>query len=145
MATEVLMPKLGLTMTEGTIEKWYKKEGDAVKKGEMLFAVATDKLTNDVEADTDGTLLKIITGEGDTADCFGLHVTLMKQIARGGADGIPPFVRILFRAAMFIHIEGVSGGGTRRKADSGPNVKKAGFDAAGSEIIDYCIHTLFLD
>lgn len=69
MANAVLMPKLGLTMTEGTIEKWYKNVGDTVKKGENLFAVATDKLTNDVEADCDGVLLKIITGEGDTADC----------------------------------------------------------------------------
>ena len=46
MATEVLMPKLGLTMTEGTIEEWKYKEGDAVKKGDILFSVATDKLTN---------------------------------------------------------------------------------------------------
>jgi len=69
MATEVLMPKMGLTMTEGTIEEWKKKEGDAVKVGDILFSVATDKLTNDVEADTDGTLLKIVYGEGQTAAC----------------------------------------------------------------------------
>lgn len=69
MANAVLMPKLGLTMTEGTIEKWYKNVGDTVKTGEVLFAVATDKLTNDVESDCDGVLLKIITAEGDTADC----------------------------------------------------------------------------
>ena len=60
MATEVLMPKLGLTMTEGTIEEWKFKEGDAVKKGDILFSVATDKLTNDVEAEEDGVLLKIL-------------------------------------------------------------------------------------
>lgn len=69
MATEVLMPKMGLTMTEGTIEEWKKKEGDAVKVGDVLFSVATDKLTNDVECDTDGTLLKILFGEGETVDC----------------------------------------------------------------------------
>ncbi|WP_458397608.1 biotin/lipoyl-containing protein, partial [Anaerotignum sp.] len=51
MVTEVLMPKFGLTMTEGTIEEWKVKEGDSVKKGDVLFSVATDKLTNDVEAD----------------------------------------------------------------------------------------------
>ena len=45
MATEVLMPKMGLTMTEGTIEEWKFKEGDTVKKGDILFSVATDKLT----------------------------------------------------------------------------------------------------
>lgn len=69
MATEVLMPKMGLTMTEGTIEEWKKKEGDAVKAGDVLYSVATDKLTNDVECDTDGTLLKILFGEGETVAC----------------------------------------------------------------------------
>ena len=69
MATEVLMPKMGLTMTEGTIEEWKKHEGDAVKKGDVLFSVATDKLTNDVECDTDGILLKILYGEGETVEC----------------------------------------------------------------------------
>ena len=69
MATEVLMPKLGLTMTEGTIEEWKYKEGDAVKKGDILFSVATDKLTNDVECEEDGTLLKILLPEGETAPC----------------------------------------------------------------------------
>ena len=65
MATEVLMPKLGLTMTEGTIEEWKFKEGDTVKKGDILFSVATDKLTNDVEAEEDGVLLKILLPEGE--------------------------------------------------------------------------------
>ena len=69
MATKVLMPKLGLTMTEGTIEEWKFKEGDAVKAGDVLFSVATDKLTNDIESDTDGILLKILLSEGETAPC----------------------------------------------------------------------------
>ena len=69
MVTEVLMPKLGLTMTEGTIEEWKKKEGDAVQAGDVLFSVATDKLTNDIEADTGGILLKILVGEGGVAEC----------------------------------------------------------------------------
>ncbi len=63
------MPKLGLTMTEGTIEEWKFKEGDTVKKGDILFSVATDKLTNDVECDADGVLLKILVGAGETAPC----------------------------------------------------------------------------
>ena len=69
MAQEVLMPKLGLTMTEGTIEEWKYKEGDSVKKGDILFSVATDKLTNDVEAEVDGVLLKILLPEGEAAPC----------------------------------------------------------------------------
>lgn len=69
MATEVLMPKLGLTMTEGTIEEWKFSEGSAVKKGDILFSVATDKLTNDIECETDGVLIKILYPEGETAPC----------------------------------------------------------------------------
>ena len=57
MAHEILMPKLGLTMTEGTVEEWKFKEGDTVKKGDILLSVATDKLTNDVESEVDGVLL----------------------------------------------------------------------------------------
>ena len=69
MATEVLMPKLGLTMTEGTIDEWKKKVGDAVAKGEILFSVETDKLTNDVEAEADGVLLAITVPAGETVAC----------------------------------------------------------------------------
>ena len=69
MATELLMPKLGLTMTEGTIDEWKKKEGDTVQKGEIIYSVATDKLTNDVESDADGVLLKILVAEGETVPC----------------------------------------------------------------------------
>ena len=60
MATEVLMPKLGLTMTEGTVQEWYKKEGDPVKKGEVICLIASEKLTMEVEAEADGFLTKII-------------------------------------------------------------------------------------
>ena len=54
MAKVVVMPKLGLTMTEGTVSSWLKKEGDAVKEGEPLFEVETDKLTNTIEASATG-------------------------------------------------------------------------------------------
>lgn len=66
MATEVIMPKLGLTMTEGKIIDWLKQEGDPVKQGEALFVVETDKVTLDVEALISGTLLKIVVGSGQT-------------------------------------------------------------------------------
>ena len=69
MATELLMPKLGLTMTEGTIDEWKKKVGDPVQKGEIIYSVATDKLTNDVECECDGVLLAILVPEGETVPC----------------------------------------------------------------------------
>ncbi|HUU68884.1 MAG TPA: biotin/lipoyl-containing protein, partial [Planctomycetota bacterium] len=60
------MPKLGQTMEEGTVEKWLKKEGDTVTKGEPLFEVTTDKATLEVEAFVSGTLLKVLVNEGET-------------------------------------------------------------------------------
>jgi len=91
MATEVLMPKLGLTMTEGTIEEWKKKEGEAVKAGDILFSVATDKLTNDIEADTDGVLLKILVGEGGVAECKSVvaYIGQAGEAVPGGTAAAP--------------------------------------------------------
>ena len=66
MATDILMPKWGLTMKEGKLSKWLKNEGDAVKAGEPIFEVETDKITNTVEATGDGVLFKILVGAGDT-------------------------------------------------------------------------------
>jgi|BioPla2DNA2_1021312.scaffolds.fasta_scaffold05436_7 pyruvate dehydrogenase E2 component (dihydrolipoamide acetyltransferase) len=70
MAKLVVMPKLGLTMTEGTLSAWKKKEGDAVKEGEPLFDVETDKLTNTIDAPASGILRRIILAEGQTAECL---------------------------------------------------------------------------
>lgn len=60
MATEINMPKLGLSMKEGTVGKWLCKEGDTVKRGDALLEVMTDKIVNKVDAPADGTLLKIV-------------------------------------------------------------------------------------
>jgi len=66
MATPVLMPKLGLTMTEGTIVSWLKAEGDPVNPQEPLFIVETDKVTLEVESPAGGILLKILHQTGET-------------------------------------------------------------------------------
>ena len=71
MAKEIVMPKLGLTMTEGTVSKWLKKVGDEVKEGEPLFEVETDKLTNTIEASASGVLRHIFVEEGTTVPLFG--------------------------------------------------------------------------
>lgn len=65
-----VMPKLGLTMTEGELVKWHKKEGDTIKVGETLFDVTTDKLTNNVEAKADGIVRKILVEEGTVVQCL---------------------------------------------------------------------------
>ncbi|MBQ6317409.1 MAG: 2-oxo acid dehydrogenase subunit E2 [Oscillospiraceae bacterium] len=66
MAKVVVMPKLGLTMTEGTVSKWLKKVGDEIKSGEPFFEVETDKLTNTIEANTDGVVRHFFVEEGTT-------------------------------------------------------------------------------
>ena len=60
MATFIIMPKLGMTMETGVLTKWLKKEGDAVKKGEAVFELETDKLNTAAEAPEDGILRKIL-------------------------------------------------------------------------------------
>jgi pyruvate dehydrogenase E2 component (dihydrolipoyllysine-residue acetyltransferase) len=65
MATEVKLPRLGQGMESGTIVKWLKSEGDTVEKGEPLYELDTDKVTQEVEADASGVLLKIAIAEGE--------------------------------------------------------------------------------
>lgn len=60
MAVEVVMPKFGLTMTEGTIQQWFKAEGDAIAAGEALFEVETEKVLYEIEAPADGTVAKLL-------------------------------------------------------------------------------------
>jgi pyruvate dehydrogenase E2 component (dihydrolipoamide acetyltransferase) len=65
MATEVKLPRLGQGMESGTIVKWLKSEGDAVEKGDALYELDTDKVTQEVEAEASGVLLKIAVREGE--------------------------------------------------------------------------------
>ncbi len=65
MATEIKLPRLGQGMESGTIVKWLKSEGESVEKGEPLYELDTDKVTQEVEADASGVLLKIAIQEGE--------------------------------------------------------------------------------
>src|SRR3954469_4584461 len=65
MASEVKLPRLGQGMESGTVTKWLKSEGDAVEKGEPLYEIDTDKVTQEVESDFAGVLLKIALREGE--------------------------------------------------------------------------------
>jgi pyruvate dehydrogenase E2 component (dihydrolipoamide acetyltransferase) len=65
MATEIKLPRLGQGMESGTIVRWLKAEGDSVKKREPLYELDTDKVTQEVESDLDGVLLKILVQEGE--------------------------------------------------------------------------------
>ena len=67
MSENIIMPKLGMTMKEGTVEEWFKSEGDTVKQGEIV-TISSEKLTNDVEAPASGTLLEIKVQAGEDAE-----------------------------------------------------------------------------
>ncbi len=64
MATNILMPALSPTMTEGTLARWLKKEGETIKAGDVIAEIETDKATMEVEAVDEGVLGKILVGDG---------------------------------------------------------------------------------
>src|ERR671922_1960808 len=80
MANEVKLPRLGQGMESGTIVRWLKSEGDAVEKGEPLYELDTEKVTQEVEADSSGVLLKILAQEGQ-------EIEVGKPIAVIGEEG----------------------------------------------------------
>jgi pyruvate dehydrogenase E2 component (dihydrolipoamide acetyltransferase) len=80
MATDISLPRLGQGMEAGTIVRWLKLEGDKVEKGEPLYELDTDKVTQEVEADASGVLLKILAGEGE-------EIEVGKRIAVIGEEG----------------------------------------------------------
>jgi len=65
VASEVILPRLGQGMESGTIVRWLKSEGDQVEKGDPLYELDTDKVTQEVEAEASGVLLKILVSEGE--------------------------------------------------------------------------------
>ena len=64
MPTNILMPALSPTMTEGTLARWLKKEGDTIRAGDVIAEIETDKATMEVEAVDEGVLGKILVADG---------------------------------------------------------------------------------
>src|SRR5689334_9861787 len=76
MPVEITMPQQSDTMTEGTVVKWLKKEGDKIKPGEIIAEIETDKATMEMEAFDAGTLAVILVGAGQKAP-VGAPIALM--------------------------------------------------------------------
>ena len=70
MANVVIMPKVGITVTDCILTTWYKKVGDTVEKGEPLFSYETDKASIDEESEFSGTVLDLFYEEGDVVECL---------------------------------------------------------------------------
>ncbi|HEX3254814.1 MAG TPA: dihydrolipoamide acetyltransferase family protein [Gaiellaceae bacterium] len=80
MSSQVTLPRLGQGMESGTIVRWFKSEGESVEKGEPLYELDTEKVTQEVEAESSGVLIKILAGEGE-------EIEVGKAIAVIGQDG----------------------------------------------------------
>ena len=99
MAVEIPMPRLSDTMEQGTIARWVKHEGDPVVAGDVIAEIDTDKATMELTAFEDGVLLKILIGEGESADLGtpialigseGEEVTVTAAREQQVATGAPP-------------------------------------------------------
>ena len=90
MAFEVTMPKWGLTMKKGKITKWLKNEGDHIAKGEAFFEVETEKITNLVESNAEGTVFQILVPAGETVP-VGAVVAIVAAAGEQPArvEGVP--------------------------------------------------------
>jgi pyruvate dehydrogenase E2 component (dihydrolipoamide acetyltransferase) len=84
MATEVKLPRLGQGMESGVIVRWLKAEGDTIARGDPLYELDTDKVTQEVEAEVDGVLTKIVVAEGETE--VGATVALVETNGEAPAE-----------------------------------------------------------
>ncbi|MCD8036450.1 MAG: dihydrolipoyl dehydrogenase [Clostridiales bacterium] len=88
MAKLLIMPKLSIVMKGGTIINWYFKEGDTIKKGDILYDVEAEKMGGSAESEEEGTLLKILVNVGEKAVC-GDPVAIIGEAGENFDDLIP--------------------------------------------------------
>src|SRR5687768_16768181 len=86
--TDITMPQLGETVTEGTITKWHKAVGDEVEEDEILYEVSTDKVDTEVGAPTAGVLTEILVPEGETVD-VGTKLAVIGEAGAAPAPAAP--------------------------------------------------------
>ena len=85
MATNILMPALSPTMTEGTLARWLKKEGETIKAGDVIAEIETDKATMEVEAVDEGVLGRILVQDGTE----GVKVNEPIAVLVGAGEAVP--------------------------------------------------------
>jgi 2-oxoglutarate dehydrogenase E2 component (dihydrolipoamide succinyltransferase) len=89
MLLEIKVPSVGESVTEATLAQWYKKDGDQVRKGELLFVLETDKVTLEIEAEADG-VLKISKSEGQTIPIGAVVGTIDTEAAPEEVEEVAP-------------------------------------------------------
>ena len=150
MPADIVMPKLGLTMTEGLIAEWRKKEGDPVKKGEIIFVLETEKVTYEAEAPEDGTLGKILVPVQQTVP-VGAVVALLLKPGESAATTAAPATAAGAKAPAGKKKIVIVGGGVGgypaaiRAARMGAEVTLIEKDALGGTCLNWgCIPTKLL-
>lgn len=93
MKINIPMPKMGESVTEGTIIKWHKKPGDTVKKDEIIFEISTDKVDTEIPSPDAGVIIEILRNEGDTVP-VGEFVAVLATAGELAADSTPEHVNV---------------------------------------------------
>jgi pyruvate/2-oxoglutarate dehydrogenase complex dihydrolipoamide acyltransferase (E2) component len=89
MAIVIQMPKLGHTMTEGKVLQWHKREGEAVREGELVLTIESDKTEVEIESPGAGVMGRLSAGAGDVV-AVGGRLGVIEQAVSGGGGGRPP-------------------------------------------------------
>ena len=117
MSVNVTMPKMGMTMKVGKVSKWYKNEGDSVEKGENLFEVETEKITNKIESPGSGILFQVVVPTGTTVPIG----TILAVIAEAGEQ--PERIEGI-QAGEVVEMKAEAGKPQSAEAETGPKEKK---------------------
>src|SRR5437763_9424994 len=88
-AVEVVMPQMGVSVSEGTITKWLKQEGEHVEADEPLLEISTDKVDTEIPSPGTGTLTQILVQEGQTVE-VGTKLAQIGGAAGGAQEPAPP-------------------------------------------------------
>src|SRR5437867_4842939 len=112
---ELIMPKMGDAMTEGKVIRWYKKAGDAVKKGEPVLEIETDKVNLDLEAEQDGTIADVSAQEGQMVPVGG-RLAMINAPGEKPAAEPPQQRRVVDKKDSYKHTTGEYGEAIEMKA-----------------------------
>jgi pyruvate dehydrogenase E2 component (dihydrolipoamide acetyltransferase) len=144
----IVMPKLGLTMTEGLLASWRIAAGDEVRRGDVLFVVETEKVANEVVAESDGRIRALLVGEGETAPVGAAVATWVAASpgspspaaarARGARIVATPFARKQAKShgLDLAAVAGSGPGGRVKGADVAAAIARAAPGAAGKATLD---------
>jgi 2-oxoglutarate dehydrogenase E2 component (dihydrolipoamide succinyltransferase) len=123
MATKVIMPKLGESIVEGTVNAWLKQEGDRIEEYEGLLDVETDKVTTEVPSPADGTILKILVPEGETVEVG----TILAWIGEPGEEIPEELEKVIHEQELVEKPEDETTVGEPIKSQPGGRDKELGF------------------